>query len=168
MDIGKRQRPIPDLSAILEGLISAEIEFILVGGLAAVTQGAPITTMDVDIVHDQSPENIARLQAFLKSINAIHRRPDDKIIAPKTEDFSGMDHILLSTRLGPIDILAFIEEGNTYPDLLRHSREVPFKDRSLKVLDLRRMIELKQSSRDPKDRQRMLIFQDTLRQIERF
>ena len=37
------------LSALLEGLINAGIEFILVGGLAAVVQGAPITTMDVDI-----------------------------------------------------------------------------------------------------------------------
>ena len=37
------------LSALLEGLINAGIEFILVGGLAAVVQGAPITTIDVDI-----------------------------------------------------------------------------------------------------------------------
>ena len=38
-----------DLSAILEGLLEADIKFILVGGLAAVVQGAPVTTMDVDI-----------------------------------------------------------------------------------------------------------------------
>ena len=37
------------LSALLESLINAGIEFILVGGFAAVVQGAPITTMDVDI-----------------------------------------------------------------------------------------------------------------------
>ena len=37
------------LSALLEGLINAGIDFILVGGLAAVVQGAPITTMDLDI-----------------------------------------------------------------------------------------------------------------------
>jgi len=37
------------LSALLEGLINAGIEFILVDGLAAVVQGAPITTIDVDI-----------------------------------------------------------------------------------------------------------------------
>ena len=35
-----------NLSAILEGLLDAGIEFILVGGLAAVVQGAPLTTMD--------------------------------------------------------------------------------------------------------------------------
>ena len=36
-----------DLSAILEGLIKSDIRFILVSGLAAVIQGAPITTMDI-------------------------------------------------------------------------------------------------------------------------
>lgn len=55
------------LSALLEGLINAGIEFILVGGLAAVVQGAPITTMDVDIVHRQTAENIDKLLDFLKS-----------------------------------------------------------------------------------------------------
>ena len=44
-----------DLSALLEGLLEAGVTFILVGGLAAVVQGAPITTMDVDIVPDGLP-----------------------------------------------------------------------------------------------------------------
>jgi len=81
-----------DLSAIIEGLIKADIQFILVGGVAAVVQGAPVTTMDVDILHDRSSEYISKLLKFLKSINAIYRRPDNKIIVPKEEDFSGMGH----------------------------------------------------------------------------
>ena len=56
-----------DLSAIIEGLIKADVKFILVGGLAAVVQGAPVTTMDVDIVHKRSSENISKLFTFLKS-----------------------------------------------------------------------------------------------------
>ena len=50
-----------NLGVILEGLCKLGIDFILVGGLAAVVQGAPVTTMEVDIVHEQSPENIVRL-----------------------------------------------------------------------------------------------------------
>ena len=64
-DSGKPNRP--NLSQILEGLSRAGVDFILVGGLAAVVQGAPITTMDVDIVHRQSPENITRLLSFKDS-----------------------------------------------------------------------------------------------------
>ena len=67
MPSGKEKTEIAGLSALLEGLINAGIEFILVGGLAAVVQGAPITTMDVDIVHRQTAENIDKLLDFLKS-----------------------------------------------------------------------------------------------------
>ena len=97
-----------DLSAILEGLIEADVKFILVGGLAAVVQGAPITTMDVDIVHKRSSDNIAKLLAFLKSIDAFHRRPDDKVIEPTEHDISGVGHALFTTRLGPLDVLAVL------------------------------------------------------------
>lgn len=45
-----------DLSEILDGLLKADIKFILVGGLAAVVQGAPVTTMDIHILHYRSRE----------------------------------------------------------------------------------------------------------------
>jgi hypothetical protein len=159
----EKQKTI-DLSTIIEGLVKADIEFILVGGLAAVIQGAPVTTMDVDIVHKRSSENILKLFQFLKSIDAIHRRPDDKIILPKEEDFSG--HALYSTRLGPIDVLAFIEERKNYEDLLKNTVEIPFKGHIIRVLDIRMIIELKKTSKDPKEKQRLLVLEETLRQLD--
>jgi len=156
----------PDLSALLEGLIKTEIKFILVGGLAAVVQGAPVTTMDVDIVHNQSSGNISELFAFLKSIDAFYRRPDDKVIEPKEEDFSRMGHALFTTRLGPLDVLAVIEEGKTYEDLLEHTLEIEFRGHTIRVLDLKMLIELKRTSKDLKDKQRLPVLEETLRQLE--
>ncbi len=155
-----------DLSAVLEGLIEAGVEFILVGGLAAVVQGAPVTTMDVDIVHNRSSENIAKLLAFLKSIDAVHRRPDDKMLGPKKGDISGMGHALFTTRLGPLDVLAVIEEGRAYEDLLEHTVEIEFRGHTIRVLDLKTLVELKRTSRDLKDRQRLPVLEETLRQLE--
>jgi len=154
-----------NLGAILEGLVEAGVEFILVGGLAAVVQGAPVTTMDVDIVHDQSPENIAKLLSFLKSIDAIHRRPDDKVIEPKKGDISGRGHALFATRLGALDILAVIEEGKTYGDLLEHTVEIEFRNHAIRVLDLEMLIQLKRTSKDPKELQRLPVLEETLRQL---
>ena len=68
-------------------------------------QGAPVTTLDVDIVHRQDSENIARLYAFLKSVAAFYRRPNDKVIEPKREDLSEMAYTFLTTLLGPLDFL---------------------------------------------------------------
>jgi hypothetical protein len=155
-----------DLGAILEGLIEAGVDFILVGGLAAVVQGAPVTTMDVDIVHNQSPENIARLLAFLKSIGAFHRRPDDKLIEPQEGDISGMGHALFTTRLGPIDVLAAIEEGRAYGDLLEHTVAIGFRNHTIRVLDLKMLIQLKRASTNLKDKQRLPVLEETLRQLK--
>lgn len=155
-----------DLSALIEGLIEADVKFILVGGLAAVIQGAPVTTMDVDIVHSQSSENIVKLFAFLKSISAFYRRPDDKIIKPKKEDLSGMGHTLLTTRLGPLDVLAVIEGGKSYEDLLEHTVEIEFRGHTIHVLDLEVLIELKRTSNDSKDKQRLPVLEETLRQLK--
>jgi hypothetical protein len=156
----------PDLSAILEGLIKAEVKFILVGGLAAVVQGAPVTTLDVDIVHHRSAENIVKLLSFLKSVGAFHRRPDDKIMEPIEQDISGEGHALFSTRLGPLDVLAVIEQGKTYDTLLEHTVDVEFRGNTIKVLDLKMIIELKRSSNDPKDKHRLPLLEETLRQLQ--
>jgi hypothetical protein len=154
------------LSEILEGLLEAGVDFILVGGLAAVIQGAPVTTMDVDIVHSQSPENISKLLAFLKSIGAVYRRLDDELIAPKEGDLSAKGHALFATRLGPLDVLAVIEEGRGYDDLLDYTVEIDFRGHTLRVLDLKMLIHLKRASTDPKDKQRLPLLRETLRQLE--
>jgi len=155
-----------NLSALLEGLIEADVKFILVGGLAAVVQGAPVTTMDVDIVHSRSSENITKLLVFLKSISAFHRRLDDKVIEPKEKDFSGTGHALFTTRLGPLDVLAVIEQEKVYEDLLEHTVEIEFRGHTIHVLDLKMLVELKRTSKDPKDKQRLPILEETLRQLE--
>ena len=156
-----------DLSAILEGLIKSDIRFILVGGLAAVIQGAPVTTMDVDIVYEQSPENISRLFKFLRSVEARYRRPDDKMIAPKESELPETKHGLFTTIFGPFDVLSFIEDGKTYEDLIEHTVEIEFRGHRIHVLDLRMLTELKRRSKEPKDRQRLQVLEETLKQLRK-
>ncbi|MBN1850620.1 MAG: hypothetical protein JW932_18770 [Deltaproteobacteria bacterium] len=142
------------------------MDFILVGGLAAVIQGAPITTMDVDIVYNKSSENVAKLFMFLDSEEAFYRRLDDKLIKPKEKDLLGGGHHLLKTRLGPLDVLAVIEGERTYWDLLDHTVEIGFRGYLLRVLDLNTLIHLKRSSTDLKDKQRLPLLKETLRQLK--
>ena len=51
-----------DLSLLLKELKKADVDFILVGGVAAVAQGAPVTTFDLDIVHCRSTANIEKIK----------------------------------------------------------------------------------------------------------
>lgn len=155
-----------DLSAILEGLIIADVKFILVGGLAAVIQGAPVMTMDVDIVHELSEENVSKLFLFLKAVDAFYRRPDDKKIFPEKKHISKMGHNLFSTSMGPLDVLAFIEHEKTYADLIDFCIDVDFKGYTIKVLNIKKILELKKDSEYSKDRKWLSVLEETIKQLE--
>ena len=164
MPSGKKKPEAANLSALLKGLSEAGIEFIVVGGLAAVAQGAPVTTFDLDIVHKQTDGNIRRLLTFLKSIDAYQRRPDEKIIIPTEKDLTAKGHLLLNTRLGPLDILAFIEQGRGFKELLADAVEIQLYGFKVYVLSLQTLIELKQDSKDPLKQYRLSIIRETIRQ----
>ena len=152
-------------TALLKGLNEAGIEFILVGGLAEVAQGAPVTTFDVDIVHRQTEKNVKNLLRFLKSIDAYHRRSDNKVIEPNEKDLKGKAHVLLTTRFGPLDILAAIEQGRGFDALLEDTIAIEFQGHTIRVLSLETIVALKRGSKDPKDQYRLLILEETLRQM---
>jgi hypothetical protein len=59
-----------ELDELLAVLVDGGVEFILVGGAAALIHGAPITTQDVDIVHRRDPANVSRLLAVLEQLDA--------------------------------------------------------------------------------------------------
>jgi hypothetical protein len=65
-----------DLDALIQALLAANIEFIVVGGAAAVLHGAPITTQDLDIVHRRTAENVQRLSQLLAELDARFRGRD--------------------------------------------------------------------------------------------
>ncbi|HTR34303.1 MAG TPA: hypothetical protein VMH80_00275 [Bryobacteraceae bacterium] len=54
--------PASDFLAILRTLNEYGVEFIVVGGVGAVLQEAPISTFDLDVVHSRSIENAGRLE----------------------------------------------------------------------------------------------------------
>jgi len=156
-----------ELTTLLERLHDAGVEFVLVGGLAAVSQGAPVTTFDVDIVHRIDGENVSRLLTLLASLNARHRGQGDRVLAPTEADLTAGGHCLLITDLGPLDVLGTIEGGRRYEDLLEETVEVPFRARTIRVLRLELLVELKRQSSLPEDRERLTVLEATLLRLRR-
>jgi len=66
-------RQPPKFKDALEVLARHHVDFIVVGGVAAVLGGAPISTFDLDIVHDRAPTNVARLLSALTDLDARYR-----------------------------------------------------------------------------------------------
>lgn len=91
---------------LLAKLASAHVEFIVVGGVAAILNDVVYRTDDMDVVHRRTPENIERRMAVLESLDA-HFRNDlmQRTLRPRASDFAGHGHSLLRTTLGKLDVL---------------------------------------------------------------
>lgn len=63
-----------DLQRLLLRLSEAGIEFVLVGGYAAVLHGCSVLTRDVDVCAPLTPENIEKLREALRDTHPTHRR----------------------------------------------------------------------------------------------
>jgi hypothetical protein len=63
--------PQGKLIATFRGLCKGDIQFIVVGDLAAALHGATGLTYEVSLVYSLEPVNIERLLSFLEEIDAI-------------------------------------------------------------------------------------------------
>ena len=84
---------------------------------AGILQGAPVTTVDLDLVHRRSPENVARLLRVLAELEATFLH-DPRGLRPAESHLVGPGHQLLTTRLGDIDCLGTVDQDRRYEDLL--------------------------------------------------
>jgi hypothetical protein len=152
------------LTSLVGVLLTEGVEFVLVGALAAVAQGAPVTTHDVDIVHARTPENLDRLMAALTKVNARYRgRDPDRPLPPDRKALATSGHSLLMTDLGPLDCLGAIEEGRDYDALLPLSVVLDLDRKPLRVLGLETIVALKRQSTATKDRLVLPVLEATLK-----
>jgi hypothetical protein len=154
-------------SEALEVLARAEVELVVVGMTAAILQGAPMLTNDLDVVHRRTPENVDRLLLALTQLDAVYRT-DDRRLRPKASILSGPGHNLFRTRVGDLDCLGTIDENLTYEDLVPDSVLIDLGGgASCRALGLERVIQVKQRAGRPKDLAAMPVLLATLDEIRR-
>lgn len=141
-----------ELESLLDEVCGSGLEFIVVGGAAALLHGAPITTQDVDIVHGTSKDNVDRLEALLSRLQARVRDPAGRHLVPSRTALQGTGQINLITRCGPLDLLCRLHDGRGYDDLLPHSELMTDGSFTIRVVDLPTLIEIKASTGRARDR----------------
>ena len=140
-----------DLESLLETLQRADVEFIVVGGAAAVLHGAPITTQDIDVVHRTEATNVGKLLAVLRALDARVRDLAGRDIEPDAALLAGSGQVKLTTAQGPLDLLCRLHDGRAYDDLLAHTVEMTDGTLALRVLDLPTLIEIKSATGRTRD-----------------
>ncbi len=152
---------------VLRALTRNEVEFILVGGVAAILQGSPLTTEDVDVVYLVSAENNLRLAKALEELEAYYLDPAGRHIEPDVSRLAAMNLHLLKTSCGRVDVLRTIGKGLTYHDLVERTRVLDVAEFRVRVLDLETIIETKEHADRPKDRYQLPFLRQLLTEIQR-
>ena len=160
--------PEGKLFATLRTLCESDIQFIVVGGLAAVLNGAPVQTYDVDLVYSREQANVERLINFLQQVDAIFRIQPEKRMRPSRSHLAAGGHLNLLTRYGPVDLLATIGKSLGYSDLLPHSNEMNIGEGiRVRVLNLKMLISIKEQLASEKDVAVLPILRQTLREMRK-
>ena len=133
------------------------------GAAAAVLDGAPMTTFDLDVVFEPGAENRRRLLVALADLDTVYWDPSDRQIRPTDERLQIQRLHLLETRCGRLDLLREIGRGQGWSEVLARSHAVELPGLTVRVLDLEAVIESKEAADRPKDRAALPLLRETLR-----
>jgi hypothetical protein len=126
------------LEKTLRILVEAEVDLIVIGGLAGAAHGfAARFTNDVDIVYLRTQDNLTRLPAALADYEPYHRGapPELPFRWGALTIVAGLNSTL-STTPGAVDLLGEVAGGGRYEDLPPFSEEIQFLHVTARYVDL--------------------------------
>jgi hypothetical protein len=144
----------PDFSprALLRQLVEGGVDFVVIGGIAAVAHGSAQFTQDLDISYGPDPENLDRLGRVLVQIGARLRGvTDDVPFIPDGRTLRRTRMLTLDTPLGLIDLLAQPDGAPRYERLRERSSRELIGGVEVQVASLEDLIAMKKAAGRPKD-----------------
>ena len=128
------------------------VRYVLIGGLAAVTQGASLVTQDVDLCHARDADNLTRLADALREVHAKLRGADPGLpFRVDARTLAKGDAFTFTTDLGAIDILATPAGTEGYEDLARTADAFELFGQRVLVASLDDLIRMKRAAGRTKD-----------------
>lgn len=149
-------RPIADAPAILEALLSHEVEFLVAGGVAVQAHGYVRVTVDVDIIPNPSAANMRRLAGVLRELaaKAVDGQGNQLDLDLSHPESLALGNYFLSTNAGALDLLNGPRPDlHRYRDLDSHAMAVPFRGSEIRVVGLDDLIRMKNEAGRDKDLQ---------------
>jgi hypothetical protein len=139
----------------LESLLAHDVDFVLIGGLAARLHGSPTVTDDLDISHSKERANLERLAVCLGKMHARLRLPDPDEVIDADLDWrmlQAADNFTLVTDHGAFDCLARPAGIGSYGGLRERSVRMVLASVTVEVASLDDLMAMKKAAGRPKDR----------------
>lgn len=136
---------------IISALNRANVDYVIIGGVAATLLGCPEQTYDLDILYDSTSENRTRLLTALSEIEAEWDRPLNEKILQSQSVFS------LNTKHGDLDIFTSVPGIPDYAAADSRAVIYHWSGERAKALDLETLIAAKEAAADPNPRKQSVL-----------
>src|SRR4030042_928746 len=141
-----------NLSELVRRLIVSDVEFVLVGGFAAVAHGVTLVTRDLDICCRFTETNLMRIQEAFTDLHPFHRPRTDLPLNLTPEQCAGLKNLYLSTDLGNVDCLSEILGLGDFDEVFRQAVKVELPSGMCHILDIDPLIRAKEAINREHDR----------------
>jgi predicted nucleotidyltransferase len=143
---------VSDLQRLLQRLDDAGIEFVLVGGYAAMLHGSTLLTRDVDVCAVLTPGNIGKLRDAFGEFHPVHRLSSPQRSFLDVPDAGvTLDNLYLNTDLGTLDVLGSITGVGDYERVARNAVQIELFGRRVRAISLDDLIAAKEALGRDKD-----------------
>jgi len=137
---------------ILERLTARGVDFVVVGGFAAVIHGSPRLTQDLDLCCARDPANLQALGELLIALNArLYGIEEELPFVADERTLRGTEILTLQTDLGKVDLLANPEGSPSYPALKASAERVDIEGLLISVASISALVAMKRAAGRPKD-----------------
>ena len=137
-----------DFSQLLQRLTDGGLEFVIVGGYAALTHGSTIVTRDLDICAMLTSENV---ENFLFGDGHAEMTPQQLSFLDHPAPGTPLQNLYLQTDAGVIDILSSILGVGDFGRLKSHAEELEVGGRKYAIISLDDLIVAKEAIGREKD-----------------
>ncbi len=145
---------------LLSALCKADVAFVIIGGMAAVSQGSSYVTADLDICYQRQPRNYERLSQALQSFHPRLRGvPADLPFVLDAATLKAGLNFTLTTEGGDLDLMGEVTGLGDYEAVKAQAEEVELYGYHVWVLTLGGLIRSKQAAGRPKDLRLLLELQ---------
>jgi len=143
---------VVDLESLLTRLIAHRVDFVVVGGYAAMAHGITLQTLDVDVCLRFTTANLLRLQVALKGLHPVHRMTPQRLPLRLTRaSCRGLKNLYLDTDYGQLDCLGSIEGLGGFDAVQRQSVSATLPCGPCRILNVKALILAKQAIGRPRD-----------------
>jgi hypothetical protein len=141
------------LLAILQGLQTARVRYVVIGGIAGQLNGSTRSTNDLDICYDTSSDNLELLAELLQRWHAYLRDVEPGLpFVADARTLRNTDALTLTTTEGNLDVFAVVEGIGHYPETVALSQVFDLDGLRVPTLTLDALIASKRATNRPKDR----------------